>query len=649
MPPLPEAEPPWDLIRQFVEEMAAHEGASQKTIDWNRIQSAAGGAETVERAIGRAVVVAREDLADDSRSALRQQWTTPIWSAWSKAKNILAANGRVARPRSGYSIVASGLLLAVAVTAGYLLASGNPATLSHHALSVTGIDGNAAFIGGSNNAATSPAVALSDLPAASAPPAPAPPSLAGAAPLQSHEVFGFVPYWTLPDSAGFNIAGVSTLAYFSLDVNGDGGLSKTGPGWNGYQSQTLADLVTRAHGAGDRVVLTVSCFDQSVLDQLTSSPTAPATLAAALISAMQAKNLDGVNLDFEGQGSHDQAGLTHLVAQVSAEIHQVTPHYQVTMDTYATSAGDTTGFYDIRALAPAVDAFFVMQYQLNLQGTTAAASSLTSGMFSDRATIDQYTAAVPASKIILGLPFFGIDWPTTNGTFAAQATGPSTTVDDAQVIASGHPIYWDAITDTAWTSYEVGSQWHETFFEDPASLYDAAKLAGSSHLGGVGVWALGMEGDAPDMLSAVQGLSPALKPGAVGPTTTTTSTSSTTTTSTAPTTTSTLPLSSTTTTTTSTTTTAPTTTTTTLSYSGTWLGSPVVLTPVSGSDIPTQSGPTPAGQLTGFATNDATMSCLSSASSLAVWAVSGSNDEFLVVATTPGDCTNADFIFHTPS
>ena len=91
-------------------------------------------------------------------------------------------------------------------------------------------------------------------------------------------------------------------------------------------------------------------------------------------------------------------------------------------------------------------------------------------MFSDKTTIDQYAAAAPAAKVILGMPYFGIDWPTTNGTLSATATGPSTDVTYGQVMASGHPVYWDATTDTAWTSYQVGNQWHETFFEDPTSL-----------------------------------------------------------------------------------------------------------------------------------------------------------------------------------
>ena len=110
-------------------------------------------------------------------------------------------------------------------------------------------------------------------PAATAPPAPAPPSLAGSPPLQSHEIFGYAPYWTLPQSSGFDVQDLTTLAYFSIGVNGDGTLQESGAGWNGYESQDLANLVTRSHAAGDRVVLTVTDFSQASLNAITSSPT----------------------------------------------------------------------------------------------------------------------------------------------------------------------------------------------------------------------------------------------------------------------------------------------------------------------------------------------------------------------------------------
>lgn len=53
---------------------------------------------------------------------------------------------------------------------------------------------------------------------ATAAPAPAPASL-GAAPLAAHEAFGFLPYWALEDPASVDLSSLTTIAYFSVDLN----------------------------------------------------------------------------------------------------------------------------------------------------------------------------------------------------------------------------------------------------------------------------------------------------------------------------------------------------------------------------------------------------------------------------------------------
>ena len=156
---------------------------------------------------------------------------------------------------------------------------------------------------------------------------------------------------------------------------------------------------------------------------------------------------DGVNVDFEGQGSGDRVGLDSLMAQVSGALRATDPHWQVTMDTYASAAGDPGGFYDIGGLAPSVDAFFVMAYDMN--GTTPSpTAALTGSGFTDLDALEQYTAVVPASKVILGVPYYGYDWPTAGPGLGAAATGPKTPLSYAQITAANHPVYWDPVTQT---------------------------------------------------------------------------------------------------------------------------------------------------------------------------------------------------------
>ena len=506
------------------------------------------------------------------------------------------------------------------------------------------------------------------LPRATTPPAPAPASVADGPPLRAHEVFGFAPYWTLGQSTGFDVSGLTTIAYFAIPVHRNGTLEESGTGWDGYESQAFADLVARAHAAGDRVVLTVNCFTQPTLDALTSSPAAARTLANAVVSAITAKNLDGVNMDFEGLGSADQAGLTSLVATVAKAVRAVNPHDQVTLDTYASSAGDPNGFYDIPALAQVVDAFFVMAYDLNLGAGPTTSSPLTSSEFSDAEAAAQYASTVPRTKVVFGTSYFGYDWPTTDGTMTAQAMGTPVPVSFGQVMASGHPIYWDSVTDTAWTSYEMGSQWHEAYFETPVSIYLVTQLAQRYGFAGVGTWALGMDGNDIQMMTALDGQRPSVGIGGAGPSSTSPSASkssaaapnapagpaTTTTGGPGSSTTTSSPNGSTTTTgPSSTTTTGPpgggTTTTTappggtTYRYSGIWQGQSVSLTDVKLTTQPAGIG-TLVGTLTGFTTNDPSLSCLASAPALQVWSYVGSTS-YWVEARNPADCATADFTF----
>jgi hypothetical protein len=654
----------FELVKQFVEHLITEDrsgGAESDPappdgkVDWGVIQAATQGSDSLEQKIGRAVLVADQM----SRGVFRYE-NQDVGPARPATPRRFFSLGPLTKQTS-YAMACSMALVLLIATVIVVVNFGGTSVAASKVPGHRVIGGNAQVLGSAPTADLIGQKAPVVLPAATTPPAPAPPSLAGSAPLRPHEVFGFAPYWTLSQSGGFNVNGITTIAYFSIDVNADGSLDESGPGWSGYESQALADLITRAHAAGDRVVLTVTSFDQDSLNQLTSSPTAPSTLAAALTGVIQAKNLDGVNLDFEGQGSGDQAGLTNLVSHVSAAIHAVNPHYQVTMDTYASSAGDSNGFYNIRALAPVVDGFFVMEYQMNLQANSSPTSPLTSTMFSDRTAIEQYVAAAPAAKVILGMPYFGIDWPTSDGTLTAHATGPATDISDGQVMASGHPIYWDTTTDTAWTSYEVGTQWHETFFENPASLYDAAQLANSSGLGGVGIWALGMDGNDPSMLTALLGFAPAIKEGPLGPSATskstpTSSTTSTTTTppssSTSTTTTATIPTTTSSSSTSTSTSTSKSTTTTTLGgdgstyvYTGTWQGHSVNLTMVSLSIASIFTLGPIAGQLSAFTTTDPSVTCLSSKPQLNVRPIEETANEYLVVAVMPGDCATTDFTF----
>jgi len=180
------------------------------------------------------------------------------------------------------------------------------------------------------------------------------------------EVFGFAPYWQLSRNASWNYSLLSTVAYFGLTANNDGTFNTSDSGWTGWNSQALTDTFNRAHAAGDRDVVVIKAFSNATINGIVSSSTARQTLITNTINAIAQRGLDGVNIDFEGSTSSSypnlQADFTSFTGQLSSQVHQRWPNAMVSVDTYSGAASWDAGFFNISALAPKVDAFFIMGY-----------------------------------------------------------------------------------------------------------------------------------------------------------------------------------------------------------------------------------------------------------------------------------------------
>src|SRR5437879_4964212 len=204
------------------------------------------------------------------------------------------------------------------------------------------------------------------------------PGVAGTAPVPNatianggalrREVLGFAPYWELSQQANWNYSLLSTVAYFGLDLKGDGSWDMTTQGWTGWNSQQLSTVITNAHQAGDRVVV-VSKGAQGAagISQLVTNETYRQTAITNTINAIASKSLDGVNVDLEGNANGDlniQTGFTTFIRELSTAVHNKWPTAYVTVDTYSGSASWDGGIFKIGDLAPLVDGLFDMAYDM---------------------------------------------------------------------------------------------------------------------------------------------------------------------------------------------------------------------------------------------------------------------------------------------
>jgi len=344
------------------------------------------------------------------------------------------------------------------------------------------------------------------------------------------EVFGFAPYWQLSRNASWTYSRLSTVAYFGLTANNDGTFNTSDSGWTGWNSQALTDTFNRAHAAGDRDVVVIKAFSNATINGIVSSSTARQTLITNTINAIAQRGLDGVNIDFEGSTSSSypnlQADFTSFTGQLSAQVHQRWPNAMVSVDTYSGAASWDAGFFNISALAPKVDAFFIMGYDMasgNMPGHAGPNAPLTGWTYNDTTAVAQYLSKAPASKIILGVPYYGYKWSTTsNQPYASIVPGSgaiantySGVLDDLSCGAQQQARGWDGTAQSPWSSWwspGVGdpcggnyNSWRELYYDDAASLARKYDLVNANNLRGAGMWALGMDGSSPDLWNAIAG------------------------------------------------------------------------------------------------------------------------------------------------
>jgi spore germination protein len=284
---------------------------------------------------------------------------------------------------------------------------------------------------------------------------------------------------------------------------------------------TLADMgkttwdplqyVTTAHDGGARVWGTVVSFTPELSRQVVEESEKQEEFIRACCSWVRNYNLDGISFDFEKMDPENKVLFTSLVGAVKEALPaSCTVSVAVTVPLDYDAPTNWWQCYDRGGLAKSCDYIAVMAYDSSSgYAEPTAAISWTEGR------IRKLMEEVPSNQILLGVPFYGIDYqgeriqgelfrihPTWKSQNSAKKTiiprQVSTLLTENKVAVAGTEYVVDTWINKGTWNAELGCVTicfvdsedvsHTWWCEDTRSIYQKGLLTGKYCLGGVAVW-----------------------------------------------------------------------------------------------------------------------------------------------------------------
>lgn len=316
----------------------------------------------------------------------------------------------------------------------------------------------------------------------------------------SKEVYGFLfhPFVTSTADNYLQYQYLTTLAYMGVSMQKNGLVSKENGPWRVWNSQAMHTITENAHKNGTKIHLTFVLFNTSkcptCISELVATPQSRQKAVNTIMDTLKnsPNHVDGANINFEVPHTSDREEFTDFIKRLDAAMNAYNPKWTLVIDTFPSSTSG--GGFDLQALSPYVDGFFVESYSLRAYKSTDYAGSFNTAAALNKVA-ENYLTKVPGRKVILGFPLYTYGWKTADNSLKSKRTGGTGLILYKEVAKDirSFTVNYDSKQPSAWYSYPVckngRTTWRQVYYDNDKAFAAKFNIANNKNLGGVGFWA----------------------------------------------------------------------------------------------------------------------------------------------------------------
>lgn len=343
------------------------------------------------------------------------------------------------------------------------------------------------------------------------------------------ETMGFLTYWRSEDADIKNIQHnlLSEIIYFSLSVDKNGRIirvinNETDPGWLNWKNQKIRDLVAKTQIMGGKFVVSIAMQKNNVIESFLKNSQAQKNLMNEVEQEIKKNRLDGINLDFEYSGSPEaklRNQFTTFASDFTSKLRSVFPKIEITIDVYPLSIRKQR-LVDIPKVEPYFDKFIIMAYDFyaSYSDTTGPIAPISGYaqkkyIFDIETTYQDFVKYINVNKLVLGIPFYGYDWPVEKADeFMSKTLEQNDQNGYVEVLSYSRmrkdPKFnvpdhckWDLLAQAPWCWYidEKTNTARQAWFENTKSIESKFNYVNNKKFAGIAIWTLGYDRDYKDL------------------------------------------------------------------------------------------------------------------------------------------------------
>lgn len=231
-------------------------------------------------------------------------------------------------------------------------------------------------------------------------------------------------------------------------------------------------------------------FDSQIANDVLNNPQARERLVENILNTIRAKNLGGVDFDFEFLYPEDREAYASFVNQTRQRLNPEGYIVAVALapKTYAEQPGLLYESHDYELMGQAANLALLMTYEWGYKFGPPMAVAPVNLI---RGVLDYGVSVIDPSKILMGIPNYGYDWtlPFVEGESEAEILSNTEAALRAQQV--GATIQFDEVAQAPYYNYyDAQGREHEVWFENEASIRAKLNLVAEYGLAGVSYWNL---------------------------------------------------------------------------------------------------------------------------------------------------------------